>query len=107
MHRVEMRAFTLSSAGRGANAGTANRGDVVVFTPPLQDEGNTVLEVLKLLQAPPWDPDEESITLIQPGDDKGLDQLFSITEGKGGAKFGNVLEMKRIFFAEILNVVVK
>ncbi|KAK3539680.1 hypothetical protein QTP70_011539 [Hemibagrus guttatus] len=38
------------------------------------------------------DPNEECITVIKPGGDKGVDQPFSFTEGMGGAEFGYVTE---------------
>lgn len=71
---------------------------------PRQDPGSTVLNMLKLLKTSARDPDEERITVVQPGGDKGVDQLLSIAEGKGGAEFSNVSQMKVSSFGEMLDM---
>jgi len=55
--------------------------DVLVFPHPHQDPGSAVLYVLELLKAPARDPDEESVAVIQPGGDKGVDELLCSREG--------------------------
>lgn len=67
---------------------------MIVFAPPRQDPGSTVLNMLEHLQASARDPDEEGITVVQPGGDKGMDQPLSIRLGKGRAEFGDVFKVK-------------
>lgn len=78
--------------------------DVFKFTHPHQDPGSTVLNVLQSLQTPARDPDEECITVVQPGGDKGMDQLLSIREGEGGTEFGDVPEVKESSFTDMLDM---
>lgn len=59
-----------------------DRIDVLKFTHPLKDPGSTIFNVLDLLKALTRDPNEEYITVVQPGGDKGVDQPFGNTEGK-------------------------
>ena len=61
---------------------------------PPQDPGCRALDVLKPLQTPAEEYNEECTLLIQSGGDKGVDQLFSIREGESGAEFGNDTEVK-------------
>ena len=68
-------------------------GDVVVFAHPHQDPGSAVLDVLQSLYAPARDPDEECIAVIQPGGDKGVNELLCICQGKSWTEFGDVSEM--------------
>ena len=49
---------------------------MVIFAHPHQDPSSAVLDVLELLDAFVRDPDEECIAVVQPGGDKGVDQLF-------------------------------
>ena len=52
---------------------------MVIFAHPHQDpSSSTVLDVLELVNALARDPDEERITIVQPGGDKGVYQFFSI-----------------------------
>lgn len=50
--------------------------DVLRFTHPHQNPGSAVLNVLQSLQAPARDPDEECIAVVEPGGDKGMNQLL-------------------------------
>lgn len=61
-----------------------------MFSHPHQDPGSAVLNILELLKAPARNPDEECITIVQPGGDKSMDELLCSRKGKGGAQFGNV-----------------
>lgn len=61
--------------------------DVFMFPHPHQDPGSAVLNILELLEAPARDPDEECVTVIQPGGDKGMDELLCSGEGEGGTQF--------------------
>ncbi|KAK3506756.1 hypothetical protein QTP70_023753, partial [Hemibagrus guttatus] len=70
----------------------------------MKDPGSTVLNVLELLKTPTRDPNEKCITIVKPGGDKGVDQPFSITEGKGLAKFGYVSDMKKYSFTEMVDM---
>ena len=78
--------------------------DVLVFAHPHQDPSSAVLYVLELLKALARGPDEECIAVIQPGGDKGVDQLFSIRQSEGGAEFGYVFEMEEGGFTEVFDV---
>ena len=44
--------------------GFQDGGDVFVLTHPHQDPGSAVLDVLKLLDAPARDPDEECVAVV-------------------------------------------
>ena len=57
---------------------------------PRQDPGSTILDVLEVLKTPARDSDEERITAIHSGGDKGMDQPLSVRLEEGGAEFGNV-----------------
>ena len=81
-----------------------NGSDVIVFAHPHQDPSCAVLDVLELLKALAWGPDEECVAVIQPGGDKGVDQFFSIRQSEGGAEFGNVSKMEEGSFAEVFDV---
>lgn len=71
--------FILNSVLNGQPVeGFQDWSDMVIFAPPRQDPGSAVLNMLELLQSPARDPDEEGITVVQPGGDKGMDQLLSI-----------------------------
>ena len=50
---------------------------MVIFAPPRQDPGSIVLNV-EFLEALARDLDEEGISIVQPGGDKGMDQPLSI-----------------------------
>ena len=76
------------------------------FPHPHQDPRSTVLNMLQLLDVFGWDPDEECVAVVQPGGDKGIDQLFCISQSEGGAEFGNVSEVVKGVFAEVFNVLV-
>ena len=70
-----------------------NGGDVIVFADPHQDPGSTVLHVLQSLDALARDPDEECITVVQSGGDKGVDELLCICQGECWTEFGDVPEL--------------
>ena len=53
-------------------------GDVLMFVNSHQDPSCRVLDVLEPLQALTRDPDENCITIVQSGGDKGMDELFCI-----------------------------
>ena len=53
-------------------------GDVLIIVNSDQDPSCRVLDVLEPLQALTRDPDEKCITIVQSGEDKGMDELFSI-----------------------------
>ena len=81
--------------------------DVLRFTHPHQDPGSAVLNVLQSLQAPTRDPDEECIAVVEPGGDKGMNQLLCIGKGEGGAEFRDVPEVKECSLTNKLNMGVK
>lgn len=43
-----------------------NGGSVIMFLDPYQDPGNTVLDVLQLMDALARNPEEKSVTVVQP-----------------------------------------
>jgi hypothetical protein len=49
------------------------------------------LYVLELLDALARDPVEECIAEIQPGGDKGMDELLCICQGECRPEFGNIM----------------
>ncbi len=53
-----------------------------VFTHPHQNHGSTVLYILELLDALVGNPNEQSITVVQSGGDKGVDEFFCIMYGE-------------------------
>ena len=77
---------------------------MVIFAPPRQDPGSAVLNMLELLQASARDPDEEGITVVQPGGDKGMDQPLSIRFGEERAEFGNVFKVEEGNLTEVADV---
>ena len=81
--------------------------DLVVLSHPHQDPGSTVLDVLQLLDVLAGDPDEECITVVEPGGDKGVDKFFGIGESEYGAEFSNVPEVEEGGFANMFNVGLK
>ena len=82
-------------------------GDVVMFTHPHQDPGSAVLNILKPLEALARDPDEECVTVVQPGGDKGMDELLCSGMGERWSEFGNITEVKEGSFADVGYVVFK
>ena len=78
--------------------------DVLIFAHPHQDPSCAVLYVLELLKALARGPDEECVAVIQPGGNKGVDQLFSIRQSEGGAEFGYISEVEEGGFAEVFNM---
>ena len=77
---------------------------MLIFSHSHQDPRSAVLNVLELLKARARGPDEKSITVIQPGGDKGVDQFFGVGQGEGGAELGYVSEVKEGCFAEVFDV---
>ena len=59
--------------------GFENWCDVVEFSCLCEDPGSTVLNILELLNVFIGDPDEKSVTVVQPGGDKGVDKFFFTT----------------------------
>lgn len=43
-----------------------NGGYVIMFLDPYQDPGSTVLDVLQLMDALARNPEEKSVTVVQP-----------------------------------------
>ena len=62
--------------------GFENWCDVVKFSCPCKDPGSTVLNVLEFLDVFVGDPGKKSITVVQPGGDKGMDEFFCIWESE-------------------------
>ena len=81
-----------------------NGSDVLIFAHSHQEPSSAVLDVLELLKALARNPDEKCVAVIQPGGDKGVDQLFSIGQSEGGAEFGYVSEMEKGCFAEVFDM---
>ena len=79
----------------------------VVLPHPHQDPGSTILDVLQPLDVLAGDPDEECITVVQPGGGDGVDKFFGIGESEYGAEFCNVPEVEEGGFAKVLNVGLK
>ncbi len=82
--------YILCGTEWGASAVNGGWGWCVHVSHPHQDPGSAVLNILELLKAPARNPDEECITIVQPGGDKSMDELLCSRKGKGGAQFGNV-----------------
>ena len=80
---------------------------MVIFAHPHQDPSSAVLNVLELLDAFVRDPDEECIAVVQPGGDKGVDQLFGVRQSECGAEFGDVPEVIKGVLAQLFNVGLK
>lgn len=80
---------------------------MLIFLHPHHHPGNTVLNILELLEAPARNSDHESITVIQPGGNKGVDELLCSGEGEGGAKFGNNMEVEEGRFADVVDIIFK
>ena len=76
--------------------------NVSVFGHPRQDPGGGVLHVLKLLEAFCWDPDEEGIAVVQPGGDKGMNQLLSIGGGEWDEVLRCFLDEKMRFYRDFV-----
>ena len=72
-------------------------GNVIIFAHPYQYPGSAVLNVLQSLHALARDPDEECITIVQPGGDKGVDKLLSICQGECWTEFGDVRQSRTEF----------
>ena len=80
---------------------------MVIFAHPHQDPSSAVLYVLELPDAFVRDPDEECIAVVQPGGDKGVDQLFGVGQSECGAEFGDVPEVIKGVLAQLFNVSLK
>lgn len=57
---------------------TLNGDYVFMFLDLHQDPGGAVLDVLQLLNVLARNPEKDSVTIVQPRGDKGMDQLFYI-----------------------------
>ncbi len=78
--------------------------NMFIFAHPHQDPSSSVLDVLKLLNAFARDPNEECIALVQPGGDKGVDKLLCICQSKWRMEFGDVFEVIKGGFTQLLDV---
>jgi hypothetical protein len=92
-----------SECDREPVKGFEDGGDVFIFAQPHQDPGSAVLYVLELLDALARDPDE-CIAVIQPGGDKGVDELLRICQGECRPGFGNVFEVVECGLAVVIDV---
>ena len=99
-----MRRETLYSILSSTGSQCSDWGDMIIFAHPHQDPSSAVLNVLELLDAFVEDPDEECIAVVQPGGDKGVDQLFGIRQSECGAEFGDVPEVIKAVLAQLFNV---
>lgn len=72
-----------------------------------RDPSSAVLEVLKPLDAFTRDPDEECITVVRPGGDKGVDELFSICQVESWMEFCNIPEVVKGSLAQVFDVGLK
>lgn len=87
----EQRDFIVNSVMNGKPVEGAENGcDVFMFSHPHQDPGSAVLNMLELLKALARNPDEECVAVVEPGGDKGVDQLFCVLEGKEWAELGDI-----------------
>lgn len=78
-----------------------------MLTHPHQDPGSTVLNILEPLEALARDPDEECVTIVQPGGDKGMDELLcSRSEGRW-PESGDITQEKEGSLSNIIDVIVK
>lgn len=82
-------------------------GDMFMFPHPHQDHGSAVLHILELLKAPARDPDEECVTVIQPGGDKGVDEFLASGEEEGWAQFRNIAKTKEENFTDRSDMIVE
>ena len=78
-----------------------------MFAHPHQDPGSGVLDVLESLDAFARDPDEECVTVVQPGGDKGVDELLCICQGECWTEFSDVPEVVEGSLTEVFDVGVK
>lgn len=53
---------------------------MIEFSHPLQDPSSTVMDVLELLNALTRIHGEKLVAIVQPGGDKGMDQLFCVCQ---------------------------
>ncbi len=81
--------------------------DMIIFAHPHQDPSSTVLNVLQLLEAFATDPNEERITIVQPGGDKGVDKLFCIYKSMHRVKFGDVPQVEKRGLTQMFDVILK
>ncbi len=81
--------------------------DMIIFAHPHQDLSSTVLNVLQLLEAFARDHNEERITIVQPGGDKGVDKLFCISKSEHRVKFGDVPQVEKIGLTQMFDVILK
>ncbi len=81
--------------------------DMIIFAHPHQDPSSTVLNVLQLLEAFARDADEERITIVQPGGDKGVDKLFCISKSEHRAKFCDVPQVEKRGLTQMFDVILK
>lgn len=73
--------LNLEAAGEPVQ-GVKNEGDPFIFTHPHQNLDRAILYILELLKALARDSDEECVTVVQPGGDKGMDELLSRKTGE-------------------------
>ncbi len=82
-------------------------GDVLMCTHSHQDPSSAVLDILEPLEALARDPDEECITVVQPGGDKGMDKFLCCRTGERWPEFGDITEVKEGSFANMIDMIVK
>lgn len=80
-------------------------GDVCMFTHPHQDPDSAVLSVLELWKALARVSDEECVTVVKPGGDKGMDEL--LRKGKRWPELGNITKVKEGNFANVGDMIFK
>lgn len=63
-----------SEANREPVQSMKNGGDVPIFTHPHHNTVSAILNILELLKALTRDPNEECVTVVQPGGDKCMNE---------------------------------
>ena len=66
---------------------------MIKLSHPHQDPSSAVLYILEPLEALARDPDEECITIVQPGGDKGMNKPLCSCSGEHSTDFGDVPKM--------------
>ena len=68
-------------------------GDVLPGLGAGEDPGSRVLHILEPVQGSGREPRQDSMTVVQAGDDEGMDEGLSHWFGEGGPESGDVFEM--------------
>lgn len=61
----------------------------------------------QLLKASATNPNEECVTVIQPGGGEGVNELPCSEEREGGVELGNITEVEEGSFANVVDVIFK